>query len=179
MDMWLVLVIVFGGACYDLKEHRIPNWWVISAVLCGLGLCILTAAEGEGLGAVLGFSLRILAVTLVLFPLFVLRVMGAGDIKMMAVIVGCLGFRAGIQAVGWGFLVGAVLALTKMLFQRTLFKRLRFLFVYIRRLFLTKEVVPYYIAGRDGNDVVIPFTVCLFVGYLWYLCLVVLNARLG
>jgi prepilin peptidase CpaA len=171
-DMWLVLVILFGGACYDMKEHRVPNWWVISAMLCGLGLCILTAAQGQELPAVLRYMARLMAVTAVLFPLFRFRVMGAGDIKMMAVITGCMGFAAGIKAIACGFLIGAVLALVKMLIQKSLFKRLAYLTAYIRRLFLTKEIVPYYVAGRDGNQAVIPFTLCLFLGYLWYMMMI-------
>lgn len=177
--MWLALVILFGGACYDLKEHRIPNWWVASAVLCGLGLCILTAADGKSFTAALGFFLRLAAVTMLLFPLFVLRMMGAGDIKMMAVLMGCLGLKAGAWAVGYGFLVGAVLAFIKMLLQRSLSKRLKFLIVYLRRLFLTREIVPYYVPQRDGSGPVIPFTVCLFAGYLWYIYITITAARLG
>ena len=169
--MWLVFVILFGGAFYDLKERRIPNRWVASAVLCGLGLVVLTASEGDSFVMIFSFFLRIGAVILVFFPFFLLRMMGAGDIKMMAVILGCLGLKAGSLAVGYGFLVGAVLALVKMLLQRNLLKRLSTLFVYLRRLFLTKEIVPYYIAQRDGGSVVIPFTACLFLGYLWFLCM--------
>lgn len=167
--MWLVLVILFGGACYDMKEHRVPNWWILSALLCGLGLCMLTAAEGQEVREVLKYAVRLMAVTGVMFPLFIFRVMGAGDIKMMAVITGCLGFAAGITAIVYGFIIGAFLALGKMLIQRNCFQRLKFLTAYIRRLFLTKEIVPYYVPGRDGNQAVIPFTVCLFLGYLWYM----------
>ena len=168
-DMWLVLVILFGGACYDMKEHRVPNWWVLSALLCGLGLGLLTAEKGQEASAVLRYIARLGAVVAVMFPIFILRVMGAGDIKMMAVITGCLGFPEGMKAILCGFVIGAVLALVKMLIQRTLFKRLNYLTAYFRRLFLTKEIVPYYVARRDGNQAVIPFTACLFLGYLWYL----------
>ena len=172
-DMWIVLVILFGGAFYDVKEQRVPNWWVLCAVLCGLGLCVLTAKEGQELASVLKYGTRLAAVTGVMFPLFLFRVMGAGDIKMMAVITGCLGFPAGIKVILWGFLIGAVLALVKMLIHRSLLKRLNVLTAYIRRLFLTKEIVPYYVAGRDGNQAVIPFTLCLFLGYLWYMIMMI------
>jgi prepilin peptidase CpaA len=109
---------------------------------------------------------RIILTVAVLFPLFRMRMMGAGDIKMMAVMVGCLGFGDGARAIGFGFLIGAILALVKMLVQKNLHKRLVILVAYFRRLFLTKEIVPYYVAQRDGNEAVIPFTLCLFAGYL-------------
>lgn len=163
-----MLVILFGGAWYDVKERRIPNWWSLGAVLCGLGLCILTAAQGETGWAVIGYVVRLAAVTAVMFPLYGLGMMGAGDIKMMAVMAGCLGVSAGACAIGLGFIVGAILALVKMIVQKSLRKRLAILVAYIRRLFLTKEIVPYYRAERDGTGAVIPFTLCLFVGYLWF-----------
>lgn len=172
-DMWLVLVILFGGACYDMKEHRVPNWWVLSACACGLGLCVLTAAKGQEVWSILKYMARLGGVMVILFPLFMFRVMGAGDIKMMAVITGCLGVSSGAKVILFGFLIGAILALVKMLIQKSLFKRLNVLTAYIRRLFLTKEIVPYYVAGRDGSQAVIPFTLCLFLGYLWYMAMMI------
>ncbi len=161
-------MVLFGGAIYDLKEHRIPNWWFLVSLICGMVLCLLNAPGGQMVTAVLGFGGRIAVVTIVFFPLFMLHMMGAGDIKMMALVTGSLGFGDGICSILCGFVMGAVLALIKMLMQKNLQKRLIFLAVYIRRLFLTKEIVPYYQAERDGYDAVIPFTVCLFAGFMWY-----------
>lgn len=151
-----------------MRERRIPNWWSLGAVLCGLGLCILTAAQGDAVREALGYMLRMAAATAILFPLFLLRMMGAGDIKMMAVMAGCLGISDGARAIGFGFIVGALLALVKMIVQKSLRRRLAILAAYIRRLFLTKEIAPYYRAERDGVGAVIPFTLCLFLGYLWF-----------
>ena len=67
------------------------------------------------------------------------------------------------------FFIGAFLAFLKMLVRRNLVQRLTYFFAYIRRLFLTKEAVPYYQASRDGKNAVIPLAVCLLGGYLWYL----------
>ena len=85
---------------------------------------------------------------------------------MMAFMVGCLGFPDGIRAVGLGFLTAAVLAIGKMLWQCSLQRRFMILAAYIRRLILTKEIVPYYQAERDRREGVIPFTVCLLLGFL-------------
>ncbi len=168
-DAWLLLVVMFGGAYYDVAEHRIPNWWCLGAVISGAGFLGLTAARGTGALEVMGFFARAVAVTAVLFPLFLLRMMGAGDIKLMAIMAGYLGFSSGMRAIGFGCIIGAVLALLKMIMQRNLRNRLEFLFAYFKRLILTKEIVPYYRPERDGYGVVIPFAVCLLAGYLWFL----------
>lgn len=164
-----MLVILLGGAWYDMKEQRIPNWWCVLACICGLCLAWYGAPEGEKVWRLVWYALRLLGVTALWFPLFRLRMIGAGDVKLMALMAGYLGLTTGAHVIGYGFLIGAVLAFLKMLIRRNLRQRLTYFFAYIRRLFLTKEVVPYYRASRDGKSVVIPMGLCLFGGYLWYL----------
>ncbi len=164
-----MLVVLLGGAYYDVREHRIPNWWILGAVVCGLSLAMLVTPEGRYGFAAAGYLLRMAVTTAVLFPLFLTRMVGAGDIKMIAVMVAYLGFSAGIRAIACGCFLGAVLALAKLLAQKNLRRRLMYLFVYFRRLFQTKEIVPYYRADRDGYGAVIPFAGCLCLGYVWYL----------
>lgn len=166
-----MFVVLAGGAWYDIREHRIPNWWILSGGVCGFLLCVLGASDGGGsLGVwktAVMYILRLSVTIVVLFPLFLIRVMGAGDIKMMALMVGNLGFLNGAAAIGYGFAAGAILGLVKVLLQRNLQRRLMILTAYIRRLFLTKEIVPYYQAERDRREGVIPFAVCLLLGFLW------------
>ncbi len=164
-----MFVVLLGGAYYDVKEHRIPNWWILGAAICGACLTSLAAPEGRTVLAAAEYVLRLIIVTAALFPLFLMRMMGAGDIKIIAIMMACLGFPAGIQAIMRGGFLGAVLALVKLLMQKKLQQRLMYLFVYFRRLFQTREIVPYYQADRDGYGVVIPFAFCLCLGYAWYL----------
>lgn len=171
VDIWLLLIVLLGGAYYDVREHRIPNWWILGAVLCGMSLSAITAPDGETALAAGKYLVRLAVTVAVLFPLFLVRMVGAGDIKMIGVMMAYLGFSMGIRAMAYGCILGAVLALTKLLVQRNLRRRLTYLFVYFRRLFQTKEIVPYYRADRDGYAIVIPFACCLCLGYVWYLLL--------
>ncbi len=164
-----MLLILSGAAWYDAREHRIPNWWLAAAFLCGLAIKVLGAQEGRAAAACAGYLFRSLACVAVLFPLFALRMIGAGDIKLIAVMAGFLGFGSGLWAIAYGCFAGAILSLAKLLVQKNLYQRLMYLFVYLRRMFQTKEVVPYYRADRDGYSVVIPLACCLLAGYVWYL----------
>ena len=165
----LLLAVLAVGAWYDIREQRIPNWLCAIACICGMYLIWQRApAEGKMWPLIL-YGVRLLAVVAVWFPLFRLRMIGAGDVKLMALIVGFLGFKNGATVILYGFFIGAVLAFLKMLVRRNLVQRLTYFFAYIRRLFLTKEAVPYYQASRDGKNAVIPLAVCLLGGYLWYL----------
>lgn len=170
-DIWLLLVVLLGGAYYDVKEHRIPNWWILGALICGVSLAAAAAPDGRAADAAGKYLFRMAAAAVVLFPLFMTRMVGAGDIKIIGIMVAYLGFPMGIRAIGWGCFLGAFLALVKLLVQRNLRQRLTYLFVYLRRMFQTKEIVPYYSAERDGYGIVIPFAGCLCLGYIWYLYL--------
>ena len=84
-----------GGAWYDIREQRIPNWWCICAWIGGMCLTWMLALPGDKLYQVLFYTVRIVTVSVIWFPLFQLRMMGAGDIKLMALMTGYLGFAAG------------------------------------------------------------------------------------
>ena len=115
------------------------------------------------------FMLRFLAVAVLFFPLFRLRMIGAGDIKLMALMCGCLGMLQGGFAIVYGFILGAAMSLIKLLVQGSLRVRLSYLSAYIRRFIHTKEIVAYYNPSRDGYESTIPLGLCLFLGTLVYL----------
>ena len=75
----------------------------------------------------------------------------------------------GAVVIGYGFFIGAIWALFKMCLSGIFWQRISYFIAYFRRLFLTKEKTPYYLAKRDGDEVVIPFAMCLFGGFLLFL----------
>lgn len=169
------MLFLLGGAVFDLRSHRIPNWWIACCILAGLGLewWLLPAGEGmrEAWWPALLFFLRLLAVSVLFFPLFRLRMIGAGDIKLMALMCGCLGMIQGGLSIIYGFVLGAALSLIKLLVQGSFMVRFMYLSAYIRRIIHTKEIVEYYNPARDGYESTIPLGLCLFLGTLIYLLL--------
>lgn len=163
-----MLLVLAAGAFYDVREHRIPNWWVVSAIVCGILVSVLEAdlapvvplfvREG-GL-----FLCRMAAVTALFFPLFRFRMIGAGDVKLAALICGYAGFSGGAAAIGLGFLIGAVWSFFKMVLNKSLRTRICYFTAYIGRIYHTKKITAYYDLMRDGTDAVIPLGLCLFLG---------------
>ncbi len=83
MILKLALIsLVLTGGWIDLRVRRLPNWLSLSGLILGLGLNTLVShAQGfqlslEGLGLAL----------LIYIPLYLVRAMGAGDVKFMAAI---------------------------------------------------------------------------------------------
>lgn len=141
-----------AGAFWDIESRRIPNWLMASGVAVG-------AAAGG-----LRFIGLFAAVVIVFFPLYLCRMIGAGDIKVMALIVGFLGPFQGADVLVAGFCIGAAVSLFKLLRRGILQQRLIYFMVYIRHLFQTKQIIAYFKPERDGYDVTIPFVACLFLG---------------
>jgi prepilin peptidase CpaA len=82
-----LLAIVLTGGWADLRSRRIPNWLNLSGLILGLGLNTFFArAEGLKLAA-LGIGLALL----IYLPLYLIRAMGAGDVKFMAAIGALIG----------------------------------------------------------------------------------------
>ena len=91
---------------WDVRERRIPNTLIVSGLVLGFGLRVI-----GGLPA-LGTGLAGAALALVLtFPLFALRAMGGGDVKLFVVAGMFLGPKAFLLALLASALVGGVLGL--------------------------------------------------------------------
>lgn len=114
---FFLCVLLALAVWHDVRSRRIPNRLVLLGALAGLALhTILPAGAGlfnEPFGG-LGFltSLAGLGVGLaILLPMYVLRAMGAGDVKLMAMVGAFLGPQAIIGAALLSMLAGGLLAL--------------------------------------------------------------------
>lgn len=159
VNQTVILTLLAGGAFFDIKGRRIPNWWILSGAVLGLYLHRQEPAW---------FLVRMLAVTALFFPLYYCRMVGAGDIKLMALACSYCGLSGGASVIFIGFLAGAVWSLVKLIYDRSFLARFSYLTAYVRRLIRTKEVTAYYSPARDGYHMTIPFAVCLFLGGILY-----------
>jgi prepilin peptidase CpaA len=82
----LVTVALVGGFT-DLRTRRIPNWLNLSGLILGIGLNVFCLQSQGFKSAVAGFGLALL----IYAPLFLIRAMGAGDVKFMAAIGAIIG----------------------------------------------------------------------------------------
>lgn len=83
----VLAAVVIAAAVYDWRFRRIPNWLNLSGLILGLGLNLLYFQAHGATEASLGL---LLAITIYM-PLYLLRAMGAGDVKLMAAIGSIVG----------------------------------------------------------------------------------------
>src|SRR5579872_2153781 len=112
----ILLALLALATWADLRKRRIPN--VLTYPAIGIGLIVATAFGGldglreHALGAALGLGM--------LFPLFIVRWMGAGDVKLMAAIGAVMGTEFVWFACLWAAVFGACIALAGLIYSRRL-----------------------------------------------------------
>lgn len=104
---FLLIGLVTLAAIIDLRSRRIPNLLIVAGLITSLWANVwLHSGAGWttwGLGMLTGFALFL--------PLYLMRGMGAGDVKLMAMVGAFLGPSAIIRVVLITFVVGGVLTL--------------------------------------------------------------------
>lgn len=110
---------VAAAAAYDCKYRKIPNWLNLSGLILGFGLNTLFFG-GAGLLASAEGMLLAFAIYL---PLFLVKGMGAGDVKLMAALGALVGptnwFEIFLATSLVGGLAAAFLAFTKKRLNET------------------------------------------------------------
>jgi prepilin peptidase CpaA len=112
------------AAWYDVRSYRIPNLLTVPGAALGIALNALLPS-GLGLTAGLaGFALALFG----LLPLYLLRVWGAGDVKLMAVVGAFLGPVGLLWSLLAAMIAGGLVALAYAAWRRSgrlLFANLR------------------------------------------------------
>jgi len=121
-----MLVLMLLAAKQDISSHRISNKLVLTGVLFGV---VLNGILPEGLGfnsqvpGALGWlaAFKGVAVGIGLFlPLYWLRAMGAGDVKLMGMVGAFLGSNDVLGAVLATLVAGGVMALLVVMWSKQL-----------------------------------------------------------
>ena len=106
--IYIAAVAVAAIACFtDLRTRRIPNWLTFGAAAAALAF---HASQNGASGLLMSVSGWALGVALFL-PMFVLRGLGAGDVKLLAALGAWLGPKAVMFVALYSTLAGGVLAI--------------------------------------------------------------------
>lgn len=163
----VLAVLVTLAATLDARSRRVPNWLTVSGAVAGLVLHTYTSGWGGAKFSLLGLGLGFV----IFLPLFALRGMGGGDVKLMAAI----GAMAGVSNTFVIFIltavIGGILALGLVLWKRGLGRVVGNMGFILGR--LAKGKAPH--AERPDLDIEhssslsLPYAIPMALGTLLYL----------
>ena len=112
-----ILLLLLGTAAWtDVRSYRIPNWLTGFGLLAGLLLSVWNVPHPmQGLMLAFGgVALGLFA----LLPLYLIRVLGAGDVKLMAMVGAFLGLPGTLHALAFVLVTGGLVAIAYALSRR-------------------------------------------------------------
>lgn len=158
---YFLIGMVGLAAITDIASRRIPNLLVASGLIAALVLQLVVPGE-EGwqarlFGALTGFALFL--------PLYVLRGMAAGDVKLMAAVGAFVGPMVALKIALATFLIGGIWALAVIVFSG----RMRDTWINVRALLapvlMRASGIPAQITGLPTESVGrLPYGVAIALG---------------
>ena len=155
-----LLMLLFLAALSDIRTSQISN----RLILAGLSMGILFRLWEEGPFGIFKFFIYVTVPIIVLFFLFLMRVLGAGDIKLFSMIGGIWGLQVLCTTIAVSFLAAAVMSLGKILFHKNLILRLRVFRGYMREVLTSGRLLKYPQEFQGGQHI-IHFSIAILIGY--------------
>lgn len=103
-------LILLAGVIDDLRSKKVHNWLFIACTLIALIVAVATRGLGGLNDALLGFVAGIAT----LLPLVLLKVIGAGDMKLMAAFGAVVGWSVTVDVAVLSLLWGAIFGLVQV-----------------------------------------------------------------
>lgn len=166
----VLLALLIVAAVSDAKTGRIPNWLVFGGALYAVGYNAFFPLYPSDIGifsAAGGLAVGLLAS----LPAYLFRVLGAGDVKLMAMVGAFLGPWSTVGAVLSTLIAGGILALALALWSAHLGRMLHNLVMICRGTAFTLGATGIGgLAASDGPSTRrMPYGVAIAAGTVGYL----------
>jgi prepilin peptidase CpaA len=163
-----LFILLSIASVSDYRTYKIPNWLTAGGIIFGLIYnSIVPIAFHQGFasavqGMLLGF--------LIMLPFYALKVMGAGDVKLMAMVGALLGLSDTLNAALYSLITGGVAAVLFSIVNN----RLTHMLINVKDI---TQLTMLSIAGGFKPDVQItpeksvgklPFGICISIGTIIY-----------
>jgi prepilin peptidase CpaA len=144
----------------DARTYKIKNAIILPFFLFGLVINLYSNGISGAVTSLLAAALPVL----LLMILFIMRMLGAGDIKLFSAIGAITGIRFVLYSVAFSFISGGIIALIIMAIRKNGRKRLHHLLEYIKLCFATLSIQPYTDFQNKEDDARFHFSFAIAVG---------------
>lgn len=158
MDILLkIILVLLVGLCLitDFKYNKIYNKILLPFIIIGIVVNLITFGLQGGANSLLGSIIPIL----VFSPFFIMRMLGAGDIKLFATI-GCLmGWNFILNNIIYTFFIASIMAILIIISRKNFLHRMKYLFSFLQNYLLSNNMLKY-----EKGEGSFPFAVAIFFG---------------
>lgn len=169
MKVLIVLVLLLlVAAVWDYGKGKIPNGIILTGCIYGI---LKLLSEGNVLMYIPGFCFPLL----ILFPLYKIGVLGAGDIKLFSMLGLYFPFMEVIVCMFTAFILGAVISVISFIRYDNFLERITYLFSYLRECLSQKHFRYYYLDSKgkiisesENDHSKIHFAIPIFFSVLFH-----------
>ncbi len=144
----------------DVRTGRISN----RLICLGMAAGFFSQIWESGYRGLILSVIQIFFPVIVLFLLFLMHALGAGDIKLFSMIGSIWNLKVLCWCMVCSFVTGAVISLIKLLYQKNLFPRLIYFFQYMKKCRRAKSILIYR-EQSEGNQNIIHFSISILTGF--------------
>ncbi len=159
----LMFLVLVPASLFDLWRYRIPNALFSAALMISL----IRRLDTQGIVGLFPWFLGIIIPFILCYIFYRFRMLGAADAKLFSVIGSFVGIRPLFYILFYSLIVGAIMALCKMLICHNLISRFRYFFNYLLQCRHCRTPRPYYDRKKDGDEAIIPFSIAISLAVLW------------
>ncbi len=159
MEEFIMLNVLISSGISDLRDYKISN----PIIITGWCAALICRFYRGGVDAAVHGILFIIIPIAAAMPLFLIRAVGAGDIKLLSVISSFYGIHFLLKVTCLTLTLAAVLSFLKLVRKRAFLERFHYFFSYV--LYGYQAGDKYYIRKRDGVEFVIPLAPVMAAAY--------------
>lgn len=156
------LFAVTLGVIADVFTRRLPNALTVSTAVTGLAL----QAGINGFSGVMDGFAGLAIATLFFFPLYLVRWMGAGDVKLLMAIGVCLGYKLSFMALMATLFYGATIGLGILILYGGFWMLLRRYGLILKTWMLTGHAMYIHPLAHEISAKQFPYAIAIFLGTL-------------
>ena len=152
---YLFPVVIAGTAMImDLRTAKVDNGWILFSMFVGFVLCI----RDRGVSGI-RFFLMGSGAPLFLAVLFVLGMLGAGDIKLIAALSTIMGADLALAVIIYSLFIGAIIGIARWILKGQFLYRLQSMRYEMYDVLLYKQNSAYFTETNKKEK--LHFTICI------------------
>lgn len=163
--MAVLCFLLAVACCYDYSKGKIPNLLILIMFVVGWGY----GAVYGGLREAILFPVECVGVMLLLYPLFKIGALGAGDVKLYGICAGYLPRDKFLNFLFLSLLIAAMISLIKMIKESNAIERLSYFCEYVQGVVQSGNFRLYIENEKERGASSICLTGPIFCSVLLYL----------